>query len=91
MPSADKLKARLIKFHKAHGSDAYINLFKDPKLIDLLEEELIPSGYFKTPRDVPEVQQYCRETYGYNYPSATGTLNTAVEKGWLVKNEKLRL
>ncbi|WP_353197358.1 hypothetical protein [Parapedobacter defluvii] len=57
-------------------------------MIDLLEEELIPSGYFKTPRDVPEVQQHCRNTYGYNYPSATGTLNAAVEKGWLVKDEK---
>jgi transcriptional regulator with XRE-family HTH domain len=87
LPSADKLKAQLIKFHKAHGSDAYIKLFKDPKLIDLLEEELIPSGYFETWRDVPEVQQYCHDTYGYHYPSATGTLNTAVEKGWLVVDD----
>ena len=63
-------------------------LFKDPKLIDLLEEELIPSGYFKTWRDVPEVQQHCGDTYGYKYPSATGTLNTATEKGWLVKDEQ---
>lgn len=88
LPSADKLKSQLIKFHKAHGSDAYLKLFKDPKLIDLLEEELIPVGYFKSWRDVQEVQQYCRDTYGYSYPSATGTLNAAVEKGWLLKDEK---
>jgi len=78
----------LIKFHKARGSDAYKKLFKNPKLIDLLEEELLLSGYFKTWRDVAEVQQHCRDTYGYHYPSATGTLNTAVEKGWLVKDGK---
>src|SRR3546814_16418874 len=63
LPAADKLKAQLIKFHKAHGSDADKKLFKNPKLIDLLEEELIPSSYFKTWRDVPEVQQYCRDMY----------------------------
>lgn len=86
LPSADKLKAQLIKFHKTNGSDAYLKLFKDPKLIDLLEEELIPSGYFKISHDVAEVQQHCRDTYGYHYPSATGSLNTATEKGWLIKD-----
>jgi hypothetical protein len=46
------------------------------------------SSFFNLAYDMPEVQQYCHDTCGYHYPSATGTLNTAVEEEWVVKDDK---
>ncbi len=46
-------------------------------------EELIPAGLFDEWKTVKQVQDYCSEQYGYAYPSATGTLNTAVNNGLL--------
>ncbi len=90
LPDAEKLKRKMKAFHKKMGSDAYEKVFSQPKLNDLIPEELIPGGYFDDYRTVADVVSYCKEEFGYTYGNATNTLNNAVEKGWLVVDDKVK-
>jgi len=88
LPDADRLKRKMKAFHKKIESDAYEKVFSQPKLNDLIPEELIPNGYFDGYHTVAEVVDFCKEEYGYTYENATNTLNIAVKKGWLIRDDQ---
>lgn len=88
LPTKEELFRRIEKFHSKIGSDTYKIIYENPKLIALIEFELLNTELFETWVTEKEVVKYCLENYKYEYTQAAKTLNNAFAKGWLTKDEK---
>lgn len=89
LPKWEVLTQRIIKYHRSIKSDAYLILKNRPNLMELLEHRLITStDLFENWVDEKEVISFCENNYSFIYDSATNTLNRAVKKGWLQRNDK---
>ncbi|WP_028295703.1 helix-turn-helix domain-containing protein [Olivibacter sitiensis] len=88
LPEFEDLKVKMKTFYEENGYDILEMVFSNPNLMDLIPENLIPNGYFDEYRTVAETTDYCETEYGYTYGNATNTLNNAVKKGWLIRDDK---
>lgn len=90
LPTWKKLIKKIEETHKAINSKSYEILFDQPSLIDLIEHRLLDTDLFTIWTDENAVIKYCKDSYGYEYKSATNTLNNAVTKEWLIRDDSVK-
>lgn len=90
LPTWKKLIKKIEDTHKAINSKSYEILFDQPSLIDLIEHRLLDTDLFTIWADENAVIKYCKDSYGYEYKSATNTLNNAVTKEWLIRDDSVK-
>lgn len=90
LPTWKKLIKKIEETHKAINSKSYEILFDQPSLIDLIEHRLLDTDLFTIWTDENAVIRYCKDSYGYEYKSATNTLNNAVTKEWLIRDDSVK-
>lgn len=92
LPTEKQLKSKMKRFHESIGSDAYKIIYDRPDLIDLIEFRLLDTDLFDDWQDADQVIEYCEAKYGYQYISTSvpNTLNNAVKKSWLIRDDKSR-
>ena len=90
LPTWKELLQKIESSHKANKSDAYLILQEKPNLIDLIEHRLSATKLFEDWVDENSVLNFCKTEYGYSYDSATNTLNNAVTKGWLIRDDNVK-
>jgi len=90
LPSERTLRKKIETYHKIHNSSAYEVIYEQPDLIELIEYRLLLSDLFTDWIIAEEVITYCKKQYKYAYllSSVRNTLNNAVTKGWLVRDDK---
>ncbi|RKO70766.1 hypothetical protein D7322_15980 [Sphingobacterium puteale] len=90
LPTWEELLQKIESFHKANKSDVYLILKEKPNLIDLIEHRLLNTKLFKNWVDENSVLNFCKTEYDYSYESAINTLNNAVTKGWLIRDDSVK-
>ncbi|WP_164111694.1 MULTISPECIES: hypothetical protein [Sphingobacterium] len=90
LPSWKALMQRIIKYHMSIQSNAHMILEERAGLMELLEHRLIPNTkLFEDWVDEQEVIDFCKKNYSFIYDTATNTLNSAVKKGWLQRDDNV--
>ncbi|MFD2554201.1 hypothetical protein [Sphingobacterium tabacisoli] len=90
LPSWKALMQRIIKYHISIKSVAHGILEERSGLMELLEHRLIPNTkLFENWVDEQGVIDYCKKNYSFTYDTATNTLNSAVKKGWLQRDDNI--
>jgi transcriptional regulator with XRE-family HTH domain len=88
LPTEKELKKQMIDFHINHESKEYEIIYKQPDLIELIEQKLLKTALFNKWVEVTDVYKFCKEKYVYEYNSISGTLILATKKGLLTSRKK---
>ncbi len=89
LPTWKSLRSKMIRHHQTTGLNVLTILNKQPELYDLIQFRLLDTDLFNDWKDADQVIEYCSAKYQYEYlpTSVPNTLNNAVKKGWLIRDD----